>query len=212
VRGSFPKASPRVLALIGLNGFIAACLVTSAWRGTHAAALLATPPQATPLPEYDLTRPVNPTHLGAIEDQTLLYASRHVYVAPPPSLAPPKPSYRLVGTIIIPLKPAVAVLTGPQDAPRKVKPGDTLDGWLVEVVERHRVLLRHEGETFEIADAAPESTGLTVQRAPLARLTPSTPPVGVRLLGQPTSAAPGAPSPVSSTRLTPRLYHPPPPK
>jgi hypothetical protein len=203
-------ASPRVLALVALNGVLAACVLSCAWRGTQAAALLATPPLPVQLPEYDLTRPVSQTRLATIEDRTLLYASRHVYVATPPDLAPPRPNYRLVGTFIIPSKPAVALLTNPQDASRKVKPGDTLDGWLVEGVERHRVLLRHDSETFEIADAVPAGTGLVVQRAPLARLAPSTPEVGVRVLGQPTSNPANAASSVSPRRSAPRLYQPPP--
>lgn len=209
MRRSLSTASPRVLALAALNVILAACLLTGIWRGTQTATLLATAPRPMPLPEYELTRPVSQTRLATLEDRTLLYASRHVYVAPAPNLAPPKPNYRLVGTFIIPSKPAVALLTGPQDTSRKVKAGDRLDGWLVEAVERHRVQLRHDGETFDIVDTVPGDTGLTVQRAPLARLTPSVTPGGVKLLGQPTSIAPGAASPASSTRSTPRLYQPP---
>ena len=209
---SLSKAPPRILALLVLNAALLACVAIGAWRGTQTAALLATAPLAVKLPDYDLTRPVSPTPLGTIVDRTLLYASRHVYVAPPPSSAPPKPAYQLAGTIIIPSKPAVALLMGPQDVSRKVKPGDTLDGWLVEAVERHRVLLRHESDTFEIADAVSASAGLQVQRAPLVRLAQATPTSGVRLLGQPTSSAPrtlSPPAPVPA-RSTPRLYQPPP--
>lgn len=206
------KASPRVLAWATLNGVLAVCVLSSAVRGTQASALVAVPPRTVAVPEHDLVRPVSQTRLATLEDETLLYASRHVYVAPAPNLAPPRPNYHLLGTFLIPSKPAVALLASPQDVSRKVKPGDTLDGWLVEVIERHRVQLRHENETFEIADAAPEGTGLTVQRAPLARLTPSTANSGVRLLGQPTSTSPSIAGRASPARSTPRLYQPPPPR
>jgi hypothetical protein len=210
MRVSILSASPRVLALVAVNAVIAACLLTSAWRGTQTAALLATAPRSMPLPEVDLTRPPVTTRLATLEDRTLLYASRHVYVAPPPDLAPPRPAYRLVGTFIIPSRPAVALLTSPQDASRKVKPGDMLDGWLVEAVERHRVTLRHESETFDLADAVPEGVGLTVQRAPLASTAPPSPGAGVRLLGQPAASQATAGSPASPAPSTPRLYQPPP--
>ena len=210
MRSAFSQASSRVLALVALNAVLVVCVLSGALRGTEAAALMATPPRTVPLPEYDLTRPVSQTRLATIEDQTLLYASRHLYVPPPPDLAPPRPNYRLVGTIVIPSKPAVALLSGPQEDSRKVKPGDTLDGWLVEAVERHRVLLRHEGATFEIADATPGGTGLAVQHAPLARLAPAAPGVGIRLLGRPAATPPKPETPVSPTRSTPRLYKPPP--
>jgi hypothetical protein len=200
-----------VLTLLALNAVLAACVLAAAWRGTETAALLAVPPRPVPLPEHELTRPVSPTELAAIADRALLYASRHVYTAPPANLAPARPNYQLAGTILIPSKPAVALLTGPQEASRKVKPGDTLDGWLVEAVERHRVLLRHESDTFEIADAVSGSAGSPgVQRAPLVRLAQSSPPVGARPLGPPIPPAPRALNPSSPTRSAPRLYQPPP--
>ena len=130
------------------------------------------------------------TNLAAIQDRALLYAARSVYMPPLAGTSPPKPQYRLVGTFIIPFKPAVALLSSANGAARKVKPGDSLDGWLVEAVEDRRVVLRYGSETFDIASAAAAKPGLTLQSAPLARQTP--PVAGNSMLGSSGATAPTA--------------------
>ena len=212
---TMPALRARTVALVTLNAVLAALLVLCAWRGTQTRSLLGTAPRPIPLKQYSLVRPAMTTNLAAIQDRALLYAARSVYMPPLAGNSPPKPQYRLVGTFIIPFKPGVALLSSANGAARKVKPGDSLDGWLVEAVEDRRVVLRHESETFDIASTAAGKPGLTLQSAPLARQTP--PVAGNRILGSSEATAPTAPMRLTSGAtapnvqpLTPRLYTPPP--
>ena len=213
---TMPALRARTVALVTLNAVLAALLVLCAWRGTQTRSLLGTAPRPIPLKQYSLVRPAMTTNLAAIQDRALLYAARSFYMPPLSGTSPPKPQYRLVGTFIIPFKPAVALLSSANGAARKVKPGDSLDGWLVEAVEDRRVVLRYGSDTFYIASAAAGKPGLTLQSAPLARQTP--PVAGNRILGSSEVTAPTAPmrltSGVSAPNVqplsTPRLYTPPP--
>jgi len=211
---TMPALRARTVALVTLNAVLAPLLVLCAWRGTQTRSLLGTAPRPIPLKQYSLVRPALTTNLAAIQDRALLYAARSFYMPPLSGTSPPKPQYRLVGTFIIPFKPAVALLSSANGAARKVKPGDSLDGWLVEAVEDRRVVLRYESETFDIASTAAAKPGLTLQSAPRARQPPV---AGNRILGSSEATAPTAPMRLTSgpsapnvQPLTPRLYTPPP--
>ena len=142
--------------------------------------------------------------------RALFHASRRYFVPSPVEqmLAAP-PDYRLVGTLVIPHKPTVALLAhAATQERRKVKTGDDLDGWTVQAVENRRVLLMQGGRehAIENAQGAPDA-GLTVVRLARSQAQGS----GVRTLGaggspQVTAAASGPPQPQSA----PRLYRPPP--
>lgn len=217
---------PRSAALIALNGVVGVLVIVVAARGTQTRSMLSTPARPLSVEEISLTRPAVSPGLGAIQDRALLYASRRFYTAPVGPTAPPHPQYRLVGTFIIPQKPAVAFLAGATGGSRKVKPGDTLDGWLVEAVEAHRVTLRYEAETFDINGGGPGKSGLTVQAAPVAHAAATPAATGIHILGSSpsdsmiTRAPPGPSAPplrLTSGTSTPqkpsgqaRLYIPPP--
>lgn len=216
---------PRSAALIALNAVIGVLLIVVAARGTQTRSMLNTPAQRLSVEGISLTRPAVSPELGAIQDRALLYASRRFYTAPAGPTTPPHPQYRLVGTFIIPQKPAVAFLAGANGGSRKVKPGDILDGWLVEVVEAHRVTLRFENETFDINGGGPGKSGVTVQATHAAHAEGTPAVMGIRVLGSSPSAmtaqVPPGPTPapirLTSGTSTPqkpsgqaRLYIPPP--
>jgi hypothetical protein len=200
-----------VLALT--NVCVAALLIYNVWSGTRTADLLATASKPFVIPEPKITPP-GPVNLASLQDQALFYSARHFYVLPPPSSAPvgpPKPDYKLVGTFVIPSKPTVALLSNSSGISRKVKAGDDLDGWTVQIVERGRVALQYQNDTFEIA-AAGKLGSAGMQVVALTRTAQSTPTSsGTRLLGS--SVPPTAVSHAAYT--TPytgsRLYRPPPP-
>src|SRR5262245_53080236 len=144
-------AVPRPLTLaLGLASFALAVLViTRVWLGTDAQALLATPARQYAQPGMKLTLPATPARPG-IREHALLHATREFFVPPTPvatPAAPPPPDYRLVGTFIIPRKPTIALLMNSSGASRKVRPGDDLDGWLVQAVETRRVLLMYGNQS-----------------------------------------------------------------
>ena len=168
---------PLTLVLSLTIGAIVAAIAQLVVRGTQAEQLLATPPRqftATSV-NLDVQRPA--VDLEPIRDHTLFYASRAFYVPPPPSpepATPPRPNYQLAGTFIIPSKPTVALLKSSGGIPRKVIPGDDLDGWHVQAVESQRVVLDYKGEQIEIVrDAKTKSSGLTI--APIVRASAATP-------------------------------------
>ena len=217
-------------ALLGLAGAtLAALIATRLVGGTQTAALLATPARPAIVPATSLDAPAIENHLEPLRDRALFYASRAFYVPPrAPTLpsAPPRPSYELAGTFIIPRKPSVAFLRpgASGGVPRKVKAGDDVDGWTVESVEASRVLLRFQDERAEIQRAAPAgaSHGLIV-KAPLERAQAQAaavvadgtvgPPVRaaapVRPLGRGGSAPVIRDASLADSRVEPRPYVPP---
>jgi len=187
---------------------IGVMMLVVAIGGTRADELLATRAKASaPLP-LDVAAPARAADLAAMRAQPLLHASRAFYVAPLPSAAPaapPRPDYRLAGTFLVPGKPAVALLTSrTAGTSKRVKPGDQIDGWMVQVVDRRFVTLSYGEERFDItATQAPISAGL--KRVPIQRQRVAS--SGVQSL----SATGGAsPSMSSSIADAPRLYRPPP--
>jgi hypothetical protein len=204
------KVRPPTAALATANFLMAAVLIYESWHGTQSAALLATPPRRLNLPETRIGLPARAANLASIQDHALFYASRQFYVPPAPGsipITPPKPDYRLAGTFVIPSKPTVAVLTN-QTGTRKVKPGDDLDGWRVQVVENRRVVLQYEDQILEITSAA-QGNGSGMRAVPLTRTAQAASAGGTRTLG---AAGGRAQLPTHDpSSAAPRLYRPPAP-
>lgn len=212
------RPPPLSLLLVGINLCLLGLLLYTAWTGTETARLLGTPPKPFPPPQLKLQPPAPGATLASIREAPLFYASRHFYTPPQPSAlpaAPPKPDYKLVGTFVIPSKPTVALLANSSGIARKVKPGDDLEGWTVQVVESGRVVLQYQTLTFEISSNSKNGAAgirmVPVSRtAQLATLGDASIPGGIRKLGgqgAERSPARGASS-VASPPL--RFYRPPP--
>lgn len=199
-----------------LLGFVAAgvgiaCLFV-AFGGTQAAELLATPAKPPAALKIELTTDAA-ADLAAIQSQPLLHASRAFYVAPSPDAvpaSPPKPDYRLAGTFLVPGKPSVALLVSNQNgANRRIKAGETLDGWTVQAVLRKQVTFTWQSESFDLT-SAPPPVNMGMKRVPMtrARVASSGGAAGVQSLGAAGASAPaGTGGPTSDQ---PRLYQPPP--
>lgn len=165
---------PLTLALLLISAALGVLTVWRAWRGTEAQVLLATPARQYAPGAVNLALPAQQAQV-AIRDHALLHASREFFTPPTPvavPATPPRPEYRLAGTFIIPRKPTVALLVNTSGASRKVRTGDELDGWIVQSVERGRVVLQFDSESMEITGSARAAAGgLTV--APLSRGAPA---------------------------------------
>jgi len=183
-----------------------------AFSGTQAAELLATPAKTPAALKIEFAPDVT-ADLAAIQSQPLLHASRSFYVAPPPDAvpaSPPKPDYRLAGTFLVPGKPSVALLVSNQNGVnRRIKTGETLDGWTVQAVLRKQVTFTWQNESFDLTSAPPPvSAGM--KRVPMtrARVASSGGSVGVQSLGAAGASAPAVSGGMASDQ--PRLYQPPP--
>jgi hypothetical protein len=100
----------------------------------------------------DFSIPGRALDLTEIRDRPLMYATRALYVAPPSPQLPsaPPPSYRLVGTLVVPGKPALALLMPPAGSARRIKVGDELDGWKVRGIDVGRVVLELGVQRIEL--------------------------------------------------------------
>jgi hypothetical protein len=209
MRAVFQRCSPRMLVLLAVNLTVAAGIVHELWGGTATRELLGTAPRSgLTLPGLPLESP-HTTALNTIQEHALFHATRTFFVAVDPHALPiPKPDYELVGTLIIPRKPTVALLRQrATSASRKVKPGDDLDGWMVEVVENGRVVITNKDKRAEIARAGAQNAkgadGLRI--APLQRTA-----APLQRAATPLQRV-AAPSPVvSRSDDRPQVYRPPP--
>lgn len=163
---------PLTVALTLVSVAFGVLVIARVWHGTDAETLLSTPARKYAPPSTNLALPAAVTR-PAIREHALLHATREFFVPPTPvttPAAPPPPDYRLVGTFIIPRKPTIALLANSSGASRKVRPGDDLDGWLVQSVETRRVVLLYGNQSAEIvATGKSASAGMTA--APLSRRT-----------------------------------------
>lgn len=212
MKRSKSKARGLTALLIVANAGAAAILLDRALQGTQAARLLATPPKSFAIPEIDTTPPAQAANSSVIQDQVLFYASRRLYIPPPPSalpVAPPRPDYKLAGTFIIPSKPSMALMRGATGVSRKVKTGGDLDGWTVQAVEAGRVTLQFGTTTFDIVSAGKGgSPGMQV--VPLTRTAQAASAGGIHVLGAAVQGAPVSPPGFSIPNSSPPLYRPPP--
>lgn len=192
---------------------IGAAILYVAFAGTRATELLATPAKAPAALAFDVSDAPRSADLAAIQSQPLVHASRAFFVPPRSNAAPatpPRPDYRLAGVLVVPNKPAVALLVSRQGgASRRVKMGEELEGWRVQAVDRKQVTLAFENETFAISAAttsAPASAGL--KRVPIARARMASAGGGVQSLSATGNTSRAMPDGQSSDK--PRLYRPPP--
>lgn len=211
MRPSSLRPPPLTAVLILVNLGFAAVLSDDVWEGTQTQSLLAIAPRSVVAPEPDVAPPSWISD-RALQEKPLLYTSRRLYTPPPPNAAPatpPKPDYQLVGTFVIPAKPTVALLSHVSGASRKVKAGDELDGWLVQMVETHRVLLQFADTTFEISNGA-KAIPAGMRLVPLPRLSHPAPVTGIRSLGSTAQGIAASSADLAPTSSSPRLYRPPP--
>ena len=207
---------PSMLLGLVVAGVLVAIVVLIA-GGTRAAELLATPAKSAGALSIDLANAPQAPDLAAIQSQPLMYATRSFYVAPRADAAPaapPLPDYRFAGAMVVPNKPAVALLSLPGAATRRVHAGDDLGGWKVRTVDAHRVVLEWQDQQREIkAQAVPVSAGL--RRVPMQRQRMAS--TGVQTLGSPAGLSSPhnmnlqGPAAMAGPAVdTPRLYSPPP--
>jgi hypothetical protein len=186
--------TPRLYAAFAINLLLGLCILWSLVRGSELASIAGRPAITFNIPEVPSQRPTQDGPLVALQDQNLFSASREFFLPPTTAPVPPHPDFRLVGTFMIPNKPGVALLAGPNGASRKVRVGDELEGWTVDAVEPKRVILRAGAATTEIASASGPTSPSTAQLAsPGLRLAQAN---GTQLTTQVT-----APSPSQSIRV-----------
>lgn len=203
--------SPLGLALLVTELVLLMLLGRTTWEGTDVNRLLATPPRRQTVPSAALEPPTRLRSFESIQESSLFYASRHFLVPPASDLAAlPKPDYRLTGTFIVPNRPAVAILSAPSGASRKVAAGDLLDGWTVASVEAKGVELRHGSETYELANAPLKPGGGLQAVSSTAAPENSASTSGVRQLGSGGISRVHLAAASHQPRLAPRLYHAPP--
>lgn len=215
----------RTIVLAGMLVLAVGWLVVRLREGTAIASLLATGSVAPAWTKADLSLPGSGPDLAGLRDRPLMYATRSPYVPPPPDntvLLPPPPGYRLAGAMIVPGKPARALLAPISDAGtmRWVKPGDDMDGWTVLTVEMNRVVLLLGEQEAQITKSEQTPQALTLARAPVgsrgipnAGTTLSAPGgsgEGLLLSASGSPSGPSLPRGKAALLNQPRLYRPPP--
>jgi hypothetical protein len=173
------KVSPLTCALALLAAILVTALLLQGWHGSHATAILNTPPRnitlAPPPSEITLT-----DDLQIIQDHALFYATRKFYV---PVLAAPLAarselsSYQLVGTLILPRKPGVAFLRR-GDATTAVSPGDHLDSWTVEAVQAGSTVFGYGDQRVTLNTTLPFGSTSAAQSIGIIRLPITRPAQG----------------------------------
>lgn len=173
------------LLLILLNAALLVAMATRLSQASPAQSILATTPQSvaapTPWPEF-VTASID---LSNVQDAALFHQSRSFYVPPAVPEVRTRPDYRLSATWRTPKQPPTAVLVQSQSGARtQVRPGADVEGWTVESIEPHVVILRHGEQRIEVRTArAVSGTGMRSASSPASK----SPAInsGVRLLGSP---------------------------
>lgn len=149
-----------VLLLFGLL----ALLLT----GTHTRQLLSTAARATPLQVPGTAASNLSPSLEIVQQAALFQPTRQFYAAPVVAAVVAKPEYRVTGTFAVPNKTPMALLTpSGGGAVKKVAAGDVLEGWIVIRIEPNRVLLRLNGEQYELTRTGhPNSTDASAKVSP----------------------------------------------
>lgn len=203
-----PRLTTAVLVFV--NAAFVALIVAISLHGTQLEKLKKTRAKQLDLPAVTLDFPQLNGDFNIIRTRALFYSTREFYIAPVAAMEPPpppKPNYRLTGTLAIPNKPMIAMLTQTDGtATRKVIEGDALDAWTVKTVEVNKVVLTAGAQTEELVSAKATSSGLT--RQPLVRAT-AVSAGGVRTLSG-SGASGGVSSQAQALINRPRLYRPPP--
>jgi type II secretory pathway component PulC len=139
------------LALALLNGVgLWACLA-QLWHDSAARALLSTAAQEIPRPTQSQDPARTRADFAIVQSAALFHGSRRFHAPPAVAEVQSRPDYRLSGTLILPNRPAVAMLIQNQTGARhKVRQGDELEGWTVESIRPRLVTLRHGQHQLEI--------------------------------------------------------------
>jgi len=198
-----------------LLAFSLACLTLGAGAtllmGTQTEALLATPAQpiapSAPISDALARR----DSFSGVQERALFYRSRAYHVptsATAASAALPVPAYELAGAFVVPHGSAVAVLKSrTASVSRTVRPGDELDGWRVQAIDKDRVVLVQGAQRAEILHATPPPGLIALKVSPepasfrVAARNAASPPAPA-LAAAPASARPLQPG------VQPRLFPP----
>lgn len=146
-----PTIRPVTIAFGALVGVLTTALVACTLSGTRVATLLATAPIRLSTPALGFQAQPAPLDSSGIDGATLFYATRRF--RPPPSTPPAiqPPPYHLIGTLLMPGRPALAFLKNDTtSASLKVTNGDMLQGWKVEAVASQGIIITSGNERREI--------------------------------------------------------------
>lgn len=191
------KVGPLVYALAPLAAFLAIALVLQGWRGSHATAILNTPPSkiTSAQPPHALTLTDD---LQIIQERPLFYASRKFYdpvLATPPTTRSQLSSYQLMGTLLLPQKPGIAFLRrGPAGETTTLSPGDHLDGWTVEAVHTGSAVFGYADQRVTLTTTLAFGSSSTAQSGGIVRM-PITRPAQHQASASQVSQEPIRPSP-----------------
>lgn len=175
---------PATIVLAAVIAALAAALIACALSGTHVAPLLATAPIELSSPVQGFPAPAVPLDSADLEQATLFYASRRYFAPPKSAPSVQAPPYILIGTLLIPGKPALAFLKNDStSASVKVAVGDMLQGWKVQAVESRNIVITAGKQRLEIGPGGSKGTHPSLASATVTALRP-TPHGGlIRLLG-----------------------------
>jgi hypothetical protein len=128
-----------------------------------------------PLKVAALPKPTTAS-LAALRSSPVFYRSREtLHVEDPATIAASRPQYVLQAAVLAPQGRSFAYVksaTGGEAV--RVRPGASLDGWVVKTIDLRRVVAARGGQTAEILPPArPGYTGLI--RVPLSGAAPTTP-------------------------------------
>ena len=201
------KVGPLVYALAPLAAFLAIALVLQGWRGSHATAILNTPPSkiTSAQPPHALTLTDD---LQIIQERPLFYASRKFYdpvLATPPTTRSQLSSYQLMGTLLLPQKPGIAFLRrGPAGETTTLSPRGSprrLDSRGRPHWQRRLRLRRSAGHTYDHIGLRKQFYGPERGNSPHAYYSTCTTPSKCV-----TGLSRAYPAQSSSSVLTPRPY------
>jgi hypothetical protein len=146
--------------LIASQLLLGVSIVAQLWSGTDPAELLADRELQTLSVNEDWSSPERATDTGVLESRPLFHPSRR-----PPSeaaqveVAPPRPSLRIVGTMLLPGRPAVGLLARDGGETLRVRVGDDVDGWVVREIATRKVLLERGEEQLEVGPGDSAAVG-----------------------------------------------------
>jgi len=214
------RRSTALLAVANL--VLMGALAETLLHGSKARLILAIAPDATTSKKVALDVPGRSIDFLAVQSAAAFYETRQFYVPPIVESKPPRPDFRLVGTMALPQKPMVAMLVHNQTGIQsKVRKGEQLEGWTVISVEPKRVLLQLGDDQLEVNTKSGGSlsgspTNAVQASASVGEMSSgNVPSGGVRVLGSPAPAQGNSMQGSSGMMLRApssesRLYRPPP--
>lgn len=173
------------LPLILLNVVALVAIAARLSQESPVQTILATTPRsvAPPAPWPEFVRAS--IDLSNVQNAAVFHQSRAFYIPPAPPEVRTRPDYRLSSTWISPKQPPTAVLIQSQSGARiQIRPGADVEGWTVESIETHAVILRHGEQQIDIRTAR-VSPGMGMRAASSPGIKSPAVGSGVRLLGNP---------------------------